>query len=255
MKNPYYPFSIEVSGFTSLKAFEDIYYKNNIDYYNKFKTKLIVCSFIFSLLFVLLIILTNGWLQTLASTLLGATFSLITWVFSVKINDEMNYRINQIDNLIFKIDRLLQKLQEPEGYYKEGLKIIKIDTNNLVFRLCNLSQVIVDLSSINEIDSKELEFKSFNTTNINVSEMEELLDEMITNKNLLDECLIKRLSNFICYNEKYLKDQLNGLKNVLLKRKGYILCGKAPFPYEEAQKRIKKAELFDKIFNFKQEKN
>ena len=166
----------------------------------------------------------------------------------------MNYRINQIDNLIFKIDRLLQKLQEPEGYYEEGLKIIKIDTNNLVFRLCNLSQVIADLFSINEIDSKELEFKSFNTTNINVSEMEKLLDEMITNKNLLDECSIKRLSNFICCNEKCLKDQLDGLKDVLLKRKGYILCGKAPFPYKEAQKRIKKAELFDKVFNFEHEK-
>ena len=59
----------------------------------------------------------------------------------------------------------------------------------------------------------------------------------------------EQLSNFIIYNEKYLDGQLKELKNILLKRKGYILCGKAPIPQDKVQDRLNKANLFDKIFN------
>ena len=129
------------------------------------------------------------------------------------------------------------------------MTIINIDANNLIYRLCNLLQVVTDLQIISDIDSSDLKFKWVDETDINIQEFEERSEQILSNTDMLKIYTTEQLSNFIIYNEKYLDGQLKELKNILLKRKGYILCGKAPIPQDKVQDRLNKANLFDKIFN------
>lgn len=250
MKNPFYPFSIEVPGLTCLKSLDGIYYKRNVEYYQKFKKTLMIFSVILAVVFIIVIILSDGWVQSLFATLLGGTFSSIVWLISVMITDDMNYRINQLDNVILQIDKLLTNLHTFNHYFVDGITVVQIDANNLLYRLCNILQVIADLQIISDIDNSNLKFRWINETEINLQEFEEYSGQILSNaNNVLKIYTEKQLSNFIIYNEKYLEGQLNGLKNTLLKRKGYILCGKAPIPQDKVQNRMNKANLFDKIFN------
>lgn len=250
MKNPFYPFSIEVSGCTCLKSFEGIYYKRNVEYYQKFKKSLMVCSLLLAMVCIVVIVLSTGWMQSLFATLLGGTLSSIVWLISVIITDDMNYRINQIDNVILQVDKLITNLHIFNHYFVDGITVINIDANNLIYRLCNLLQVISGLQIINNIDSSNLKFKWVDETDINVQKFEERSEQILSNINdILKIYTIKKISNFVIYNEKYLDGQLKGLKEVLLKRKGYILCGKALIPQDKVQDRLNKAKLFDKIFN------
>lgn len=195
------------------------------------------------------IVLSEGWVQSLFATLLGGVLSSIVWLISVRVTDDMNYRINQIDNVILQIDNLIANLHTFNHYFVEGMTIINIDANNLIYRLCNLLQVVTDLQIISDIDSSDLKFKWVDETDINIQEFEERSEQILSNTDMLKIYTTEQLSNFIIYNEKYLDGQLKELKNILLKRKGYILCGKAPIPQDKVQDRLNKANLFDKIFN------
>lgn len=253
MKNPFYPFSIEVSGFTCLKSLDGIYYKRNVEYYRKFKKLLIILSVILAMSCIIMIVLSDGWKQSLFATLLGGALSSIVWFISVMITDDINYRINQLDNVILQIDRLLSNLHTFNHYFVNGMAVIHIDPNNLLYRLCNLLQVISELCAISDIDSSGLKFKWINEADITIQEFNKYSGQILSNINaVLKIYTVKQLSDFVIYNEKYLDGQLNGLKNALLKRKGYILCGKAPIPQDKVKNRIKKANLFDKVFNHNQ---
>lgn len=251
MKNPFYPFSIEVSGYTCLKSLEEIYYKRNVEYYQKFKKLLMVCSILLAMVCIVVIVLSGGWMQSLFATLLGGALSSIVWLISVIITDDMNYRINQIDNVILQIDKLSVSLHTFNHYLVNGMTVKTIDSNNLIYRLCNLLQVVVDLQIIDNIESNGLKFKWVDKTDINAQEFEERSEQQILSNinDILKIYTLEQISNFVIYNEKYLDGQLKGLKDVLLKRKGYILCGKVPIPQDKAQSRLNKAKLFDKIFN------
>ena len=162
----------------------------------------------------------------------------------------MNYRISRLDNVISQIDGLISELCTFNHYFVEGMEIVPIEANNLCYRLCKLLQVISELSVINEIDCDDLKFKWINETNVDIQSFQDSLEQMISNISfVLGVYTEKQLSDFVIYNEKYLSGQLKGLKNVLLKRKCYILCGKAPIPQNKVQNRINKANLFNRIFN------
>lgn len=250
MKNPFYSFYIEMSSNTSLKSFDEIYYKCNVDYYRKFKKILMFFSIVLAIVCIAVIIISNGWVQSLFATLLGGTLSSIVWFISVIITDEMNYRINQIDDTILQIDRLVSELHMLNQYFIKGMKVIPIDFNNLLYRLCNLLQVINDLSIIETIDNNGLKFKWIDGPYINIDEFKKSSMEILNHSHiLLKEYTVEQLNDFIIYNEKCLDREFNELKKVLLKRKGYILCGKAPIPQDKVQDRLIKAKLFDKIFN------
>lgn len=250
MKNPFYPFSIEVSGCTCLKSLEGIYHKRNTEYYQKFKKSLMIFSIVLMIICTVVIIKSEGWVQSLFATLLGGTLSSIIWLISVRITDDMNYRINQLDNVMLQIDKLVSNLHTFNHYFVDGMMVVNIDANNLIYRLCNLLQVVTDLQIVNNIDSSNLKFKWIDETDINVQEFEEHSEQILSNINdILKMYTTEQLSNFVIYNEKYLDGQLKELKNILLKRKGYILCGKAPIPQNKVQDRLNKANMFDTIFN------
>ena len=249
MKNPFYTFSVEVLGATCLKSLEGIYYKRNIEYYQKFKKSLMVCSILLAIVCIVVIILSEGWIQSLFATLLGGALGSIVWLISVIVTDDINYRINQIDNVILQIDKLIANLHIFNHYFVDGMTIINIDANNLTYRLCNLLQTVTDLQSVSDIDSSALKFKWIDETNINVQEFEERSEQILSTTDMLKTYTTEQLSNFVIYNEKYLDGQLKELKNILLKRKGYILCGKAPIPQDKVQDRLNKANMFDTIFN------
>lgn len=249
MKNPFYPFSVEVSGCACLKSLEGIYYKRNIEYYQKFKKSLTACSILLAIVCVAVIVLSDGWMQSLFATLLGGALSSIVWLISVIVTDDMNYRINQIDNVILQIDKLIANLHVFKHYFVDGMAVININANNLIYRLCNLLQVVMDLQIISNIDSSDLKFKWVDETDINIQEFEERSEQILSDTDMLKIYTTEQLSNFVIYNEKYLDGQLKELKSILLKRKGYILCGKAPIPQDKVQDRLNKAKLFDKIFN------
>lgn len=249
MKNPFYTFSVEVLGSTCLKSLEGIYYKRNIEYYQKFKKSLMVSSILLAIVCIVVIILSEGWIQSLFATLLGGALGSIVWLISVIVTDDINYRINQIDNVILQIDKLIANLHIFNHYFVDGMTIINIDANNLTYRLCNLLQTVTDLQSVSDIDSSALKFKWIDETNINVQEFEERSEQILSTTDMLKTYTTEQLSNFVIYNEKYLDGQLKGLKNILLKRKGYILCGKAPIPQDKVQDRLNKVNMFDTIFN------
>lgn len=253
MKNPFYPFSIEMSGFTSLKSLDDIYYKRNIEYYQKFKKALILLSTILSVVCIVVIILSDGWIQSLFATLLGGAFSSIVWFVSVIITDDMNYRVNKIDDIVSQIDILVSKLCTFNHYFVDDTNVIPIDSNNTSYRLCNLLQVIINLQTIKDIDCNDLKFKCIDGTEASVQEFEKRIECILCNMNdVLEKYNFNQLWNVIVYNEKYLSGELLGLKNVLLKRKCYILCGNAPIPQSKVKTRINRAKWFDKIFNHNQ---
>lgn len=249
MKNPFYPFSVEVLGSTCLKSLEGIYYKRNIEYYQKFKKSLMVCSILLAIVCIVVIILSEGWIQSLFATLLGGALGSIVWLISVIVTDDMNYRINQIDNVILQIDKLIANLHIFNHYFVDGMTVINIDANNLIYRLCNLLQTVTDLQSVSDIDSSDLKFKWVDETNMNVQEFEKRSVQILSTTDILKTYTTEQLSNFIIYNEKYLDGQLKELKNILLKRKGYILCGEVPIPQDKVHDRLNRAKLFDKIFN------
>lgn len=256
MKNPFYPFSVEVSGTTCLKSLDGIYYKRNIEYYQKFKKMLILLSILLSAVCVVVIILFDGWVQSLFATLLGGALSSIVWFISVIITDDMNYRINKIDDIISQIESLVSRLCTFNHYFVDNMDIIPVDSNNVCYRLCNLLQVITDLQIVKDIDSNDLKFKWIDGADICVQEFENYIEHTLSNMNeVLVKHDFKQLWNVVTYNEKYLSGQLTELKSVLLKRKGYILCGKAPIPQNKVADRINKANLFDKIFNHNQKGN
>lgn len=249
MRNPFYTFCVEVLGATCLKSLEGIYYKRNIEYYQKFKKSLMVCSILLAIVCIVVIILSDGWIQSLFATLLGGALGSIVWLISVIVTDDINYRINQIDNVILQIDKLIANLHIFNHYFVDGMTIINIDANNLIYRLCNLLQTVTDLQSVSDIDSSALKFKWIDETNINVQEFGERSEQILSTTDMLKTYTTEQLSNFVIYNEKYLDGQLKGLKNILLKRKGYILCGKVPIPQDKVQDRLNKANMFDTIFN------
>lgn len=252
MKNPYYPFSVEVGGFTSLKSLDGIYYRNNVGSYRRFKKWLFVASVILAVICILCVMLTTGWKQSLFATLLGGVFSSIVWWISVILTDEMNYRINQIDSVIAKIDSILSDIHSFKHYFIDGMKVFKANPNDLHYRLIKLLQVITDLRAVKEINSDDLKLKWFDETDISVHEFEEKMDVILSHQNeLFKKYSLEQLSDFVIYNERQIDGQLSGLKDVLLKRKGYILCGHAPIPADKAQERIERANKFDKIFNNK----
>lgn len=80
MRNPFYTFSVEVLGATCLKSLEGIYYKRNIEYYQKFKKSLMVCSILLAIVCIVVIILSEGWIQSLFATLLGGALGSIVWL-------------------------------------------------------------------------------------------------------------------------------------------------------------------------------
>lgn len=250
MKNPFQPFSIDVSGFTCLKSLDDIYYKRNIEYYQKFKKILMLLSTLLSAICIVIIILSDGWVQSLFAALLGGALSSIVWFISVRITDDMNYRISKIDDIISQIGVLVHQLCTFNYYFVDGMKIIPVDANNICYRLCNLLQVIVDLQSVKDIDSNDLKFKCIDETDTGVKEFENHIEYILSNMNdVLGKYNFNQLWNVVTYNEKYLSGQLTELKNILLKRKSYILCGKAPIPQSKVESRINKANLFDRVFN------
>lgn len=249
MKNPFYTFSVEVLGSTCLKSLEGIYYKRNIEYYQKFKKSLMVCSILLAIVCIVVIILSEGWIQSLFATLLGGALGSIVWLISVIVTDDINCRINQIDNVILQIDKLIANIHIFNHYFVDGMTIINIDANNLIYRLCNLLQTVTDLQSVSDIDSSALKFKWIDEANINVQEFGERSEQILSTTDMLKTYTTEQLSNFVIYNEKYLDGQLKGLKNILLKRKGYILCGKVPIPQDKVQDRLNKANMFDTIFN------
>lgn len=250
MKNPFCPFSVEMSGCTCLKSLEGIYYKRNVEYYQKFKKLSMICSILLAMVCVMVIVFSKGWVQSLFATLLGGDLSSIVWLISVIITDDMNYRINQIDNVILQIDKLSSNLHIFNYYFVNGMTVKTIDSNNLIYRLCNLRQVVNNLQSIDNVDSNDLKFKWVDGTDINIQEFEEQSNQILSNiTDILKTYTLEQISDFVIYNEKYLDGQLKGLKDVLLKRKSYILCGNAPVPPDKIQSKVNKAKLFDKIFN------
>lgn len=250
MKNPFYPFDVEVLGSTCLKSLEGIYYKRNIEYYRKFKKSLMVCSILLAIVCIVVIIFSEGWIQSLFATLLGSALGSIVWLISVIVTDDMNYRVNQIDNVILQIDKSIANLHMFNHCFVDGMTVKTIDSNNLIYRLCNLRQVVDNLQSIDSIDSNDLKFKWADETDIDIQEFEERSEQILSNINdVLKTYTLKQISDFVIYNENYLDGQLKGLKDVLLKRKSYILCGKVPIPPDKMQSRVNKAKLFDKIFN------
>lgn len=250
MKNPFYPFNVEVSGSTCLKSLEGIYYKRNIEYYRKFKKSLTVCSILLAIVCIVAIVLSEGWIQSLFATLLGSVLGSIAWLISVIVIDDMNYRVNQIDNVILQIDKSIANLHMFNHYFVDGMTVKTIDSNNLIYRLCNLRQVVNNLQIIDNIDSNDLKFKWADWTDINTQEFKERSEQILSNINdVLKTYTLKQISDFVIYNENYLDGQLKGLKDVLLKRKSYILCGKVPTPPDKIQSQVNKAKLFDKIFN------
>lgn len=252
MKNPYYPFSVEACGFTRLKSLDGIYYRNNVDSYRRFKKWLFVTSVILAFICILCVVFTTDWKQSLFATLLGGVFSSIVWWISVILTDEMNYRINQIDSVIAKIDDILLDIHSFKHYFIDGMKVFNANPNNLHYRLINLLQVITNLRAVKEINSDDLELKWFDETDISVCEFEEKMDVILFHQDeLFKKYSFAQLSDFVIYNERHIDGQLSGLKDVLLKRKGYILCGHAPIPADKAQERIDRANKFDKIFNNK----
>lgn len=252
MKNPYYPFSVEVSGFTSLKSLDGIYYRNNVDSYRRFKKWLFVASVILAFICILCVVFTTDWKQSLFATLLGGVLSSIVWWISVILTDEMNYRINQIDSVIAKIDGILSDIHSFKHYFTDGMKVFNVDQNNLYYRLINLLQIIADLRAVKEINSDDLELKWFDETDVSVCEFEEKVDVILVHRDeLFEKYSLEQLSDFVIYNERQIDGQLSGLKDVLLKRKDYILCGHAPIPADKVQERIDRANKFDKIFNNK----
>lgn len=252
MKNPYYPFSVEVNSLTSLKSLDGIYYRNNIDSYRRFKNWLIVVSVISVFIFALFIVFTTGWKQTLFATLLGGALSSIVWWISVIQTDEMNYRINQIDSVIAKIDGILLNIHSSKYYFIDGMKVFNTNSNDLYYRLINLLQIVIDLRAVKEINSDDLKLKWFDEIDISVHEFEEKIDVMLSHQEeLFKKYSFEQLNDFVIYNEREMNGQLSGLKDDLLKRKGYILCGHAPIPADKVQERIDKANKFDKIFNNK----
>lgn len=255
MKNPYYPFSVEVHGFTSLKSLEGIYYHNNVDSYRRFKKWLFVASVILAIICILCIIFTTDWKQSLFATLLGGVFSSIVWWISVILTDEMNYRINQIDSVIAKIDEILSDIHSFKHYFIDGMKVLQANPSDLYYRLVNLLQVVTNLRAVKEINSDDLKLKWFDETDILIHEFEEKMGVVLFHQDeLFKKHSIEQLNNFVVYNERQIDGQLSGLKDVLLKRKGYILCGHAPIPADKVQERIDKANKFDKIFNNKRKK-
>lgn len=252
MKNPYYPFSVEVGGFTSLKSLDGIYYRNNVDSYRRFKKWSFVASIILAFVFALCVVFTTDWVQSLFAALLGGVFSFIVWWVSVILTDEMNYRINQIDIVIAKIDDILSDIHSFKHYLVDGMKVFNANPNELHYRLINLLQVIAKLRAVKEINSDDLELKWFDETDISVYEFGEKMGAILFHQDeLFKKYSLEQLSDFVIYNERQIDGQLSGLKDVLLKRKGYILCGHAPIPADKAQERIDRANKFDKIFNNK----
>ena len=249
MKNLFYPFSVEVHGFTTLKSLEGIYYQNNIDTYRIFKKWLLFFSLILAIICIVFVTHSDGWVQSLFATLLGGVLSSLVWWISVILTDNMNYRINQIDFVISKIDNLLSDLRSPNYCFVDGMKVTYLNTNNLYYRMINLAQVATDLHCTKEINSDELKLKWVDETDISVQDFMIHFDDAMRHSEEFQKYTIEQLSDFVVYNERRLEGQLLGLKDVLLKRKNYILCGDAPIPFDKAQARIDKAKFFDKIFN------
>lgn len=101
-----------------------------------------VCSILLAIVCIVVIILSEGWIQSLFATLLGGALGSIVWLISVIVTDDINYRINQIDNVILQIDKLIANLHIFNHYFVDGMTIINIDANNLIYRLCNLLQTV-----------------------------------------------------------------------------------------------------------------
>ena len=252
MKNPFYPFSVEVHGFTSLKSLEGIYNKNNIGSYRTFKKWLLTLSVFLAIICIGFIIFCDGWIQSLSATFLGGTLSSIVWWISVILSDEMNYRVNQIDSVISKIDDISSDLHSFKHYFVDGMKVTPVNPNSLHYRMINLLQIITNLRATKDINSDDLMLKWIDKTDISVQDFMERADMIMFNaEQLYKSYTNEQLSDFVIYNERHIDGQLQGLKDVLLKRKGYILCGKAPIPPDKVQARINKANTFDKIFNHK----
>lgn len=167
----------------------------------------------------------------------------------------MNYRINQIDSVIAKIDKILSDIHSFKHYFIDGMKVFQANPSDLHYRLVNILQVITDLRAVKEINSDDLKLKWIDGTDISVQEFEEKIDGILFHQDeLFKKYSTEQLNDFVVYNERQIDGQLSGLKDVLLKRKGYILCGHAPIPADKAQERIDKANKFDKIFNNKKRK-
>jgi hypothetical protein len=241
---------MEISGFTSLKCLEEIYYKADVDYYRKSKKILLIFSIILSVLCILFVIVSDGWVQSLFSVLFGGVLSLIVWLVSVRLTDEMNYRIARVDNAIAYIDKMQTDLHTFDAYGIEGLQIIYFGKDNILYRMCHLLQIINDLCTGDVIDSSELELKWIDTSDLPINDFAKKLDRIIFEKTFL-QYTDEQLTGLVTYNEQYLDGQLSGLKDVLLKRKSYILCGNAPIPAGKVQNRINKANKFDRIFHTK----
>ena len=253
MKNPYYPFSVEVNGFTSLKSLDGVYYHNNVGSYRRFKKCLLGISIILAVICILGVVFTTDYWQSLFATMLGGVFSSIVWWVSVLITDEMNYRINQIDSVIAKIDGISSDIHSFKYYFTEGMKVYQLNPSDLYYRLVKLLQIIVNLRATKEINSDDLKLKWFDETDIAIHEFAEEMDAILSNQEeLFKKYSIEQLGDFVVYNEKLIDGQLYGLKDVLIKRKGYILCGHAPVPVDKVQERIDRANKFDKIFNKKE---
>lgn len=248
IKNPRYPYRIESTGGCLLNC-NNAKYDKNLDTYNTFKKISLVLCVILATACIFCIIFTKGWPQVLFSAILGGIGSMLVWIISVHHHDIMDSEISLIELDITRVDALLNYYHNTVYFIAPDESEIKIaDPNNVKFRLAKLTQLIVNISAEPVIDSSKMKYKWFDNKEYSATEFVDNFENLM--KSDSDQKYeLKWFQQILSWNEHYIEDQLMRLKDILQRRKSYILCGDAPVPNDRLENYAKQAESLDKVIN------
>ena len=136
-------------------------YRYNYGTHKKYKIILIIISsigiigFLFGVFFS-----SDARLQTLFATLIGGLMNVVVWVATSFVSDKIKKEQDEIDRLIYIVNRHIKCLNTKVTFIKPlKYEFKQVDDNNTGVRFLSLLQFCVDLISEKDIDSSHLKIK------------------------------------------------------------------------------------------------